>query len=197
MAAPLARLVLATGNPGKVEELSALLGARYEVEARPADLPETVEDGETLEHNARKKAVEVRDHAGALAVADDTGLFVDALNGIPGVRSARYAGEPADAAANVATLLAAMADVADGPARRAEFRTVIVAAWPDGSEVVVTGIAPGRIAMERSGEGGFGYDAVFVPDEGDGKTFAEMSAEAKNAISHRAKAIEALLGALD
>lgn len=190
------RLVLATGNPGKVDELSALLRDRYRIEGRPADLADTVEDGETLEHNARKKAVEVRDHTGALAVADDTGLFVDALDGLPGVRSARYAGDDADSNANVAKLLAAMADVADGPDRRAEFRTVVVAAWPDGTEVVVTGVAPGRITTARSGEGGFGYDAVFVPDEGDGSTFAEMHPEAKNEISHRAKAIAALLEAL-
>lgn len=189
-------LTLATANPGKVTELVSLLGDRYEIRPRPADLAETDEDGETLEANARKKAAEVVGHCGTLAVADDSGLFVAALGGRPGVHTARFAGPDANHDENIDLLLAQLAAHPDPAERRAEFRTVIVAAWPDGRELVVDGRVPGSITAERRGDDGFGYDPVFVPDEGDGLTFAEMSLEAKNRISHRGRAIAALLDRL-
>ncbi|MEM8922180.1 MAG: RdgB/HAM1 family non-canonical purine NTP pyrophosphatase [Actinomycetota bacterium] len=193
MSAP--RLTLATGNPGKVAELRRLLGDRYEIEPRPDELPDTVEDGETLVVNAVKKATEVAVHSGSLAVADDTGLFVDALGGRPGVHTARYAGPAATTEENVELLLAELGGV-DGDARSAHFATVIAAVWPDGRELTVEGRVDGRIAAERRGDAGFGYDPVFLPVEGDGRSFAQMSAEEKNAISHRGRAIAALLAAL-
>lgn len=189
-------LVLATGNPDKVVELRELLGDRYRVEARPADLPETIEDGDSLEANALKKAREVVDRAGALAVADDTGLFVDALGGRPGVRTGRYAGENATYDENVDKLLTELADRNGPEARAADFRTVVAACWPDGTELTVEGRVAGWITTERRGDAGFGYDPVFVPVEGDGRSFAEMSAAEKHELSHRARAIDALLTAL-
>ncbi len=189
-------LTLATANPGKVTELVSLLGDRYEIRPRPADLAETDEDRDTLEGNARKKAAEVVTHCGSLAVADDSGLFVVALGGRPGVHTARFAGLNATHDENIDRLLAELSPHPDPADRRAEFRTVIVAAWPDGQELVVEGRVPGTITVERRGADGFGYDPVFVPDEGDGLTFAQMSLEAKNRISHRARAITALLAQL-
>ena len=190
-------LTLATANPGKVTELVSLLGDRYEIRPRPADLAETDEDGDTLEANARKKAVEVVAHCGTLAVADDSGLFVAALGGRPGVHTARFAGPTASHDENIDQLLAELATRPDPADRRAEFRTVIVAAWPDGRELVVEGRVPGTITAERRGDDGFGYDPVFAPDEDDdGRTFAQMPLAAKNRISHRARAIAALLDQL-
>lgn len=189
-------LVLATGNPDKVVELRSLLGDRYRVEPRPSDLPDTIEDGDTLEANALKKAREVAERVGALAVADDTGLFVAALDGRPGVRTGRFAGEDATYDENVDKLLADLADVAGPTERAADFRTVIAARWPDGTELTVEGRVDGWIPPERRGDGGFGYDPVFIPIEGDGRSFAEMSADEKNELSHRARAIDALLAAL-
>ena len=189
-------LTLATANPGKVTELVSLLGDRYEIRPRPADLAETDEDGDTLEANARKKAGEVVAHCGTLAVADDSGLFVAALGGRPGVHTARFAGPDATHDENIDLLLAELSSRPDPGGRNAEFRTVIVAAWPGGRELVVEGRVPGTITAERRGSDGFGYDPVFVPDEGDGRTFAEMPLEAKNRISHRARAIAALLAQL-
>ncbi len=189
-------LTLATANPGKVTELVSLLGDRYEIRPRPADLAETDEDGDTLEANARKKAAEVVAHCGTLAVADDSGLFVVALGGRPGVHTARFAGPNATHDENIDRLLAELSARADPAERRAEFRTVIVAAWPDGGELIVDGRVPGTITAERRGDDGFGYDPVFAPDEADGLTFAQMSLEAKNRISHRARAIAALLAQL-
>jgi len=192
-AGDLVPLVLATGNADKVAELRLLLGHRYEVRPRPADLAETVEDGETLEANAEKKAREVVDHTGQLAVADDTGLFVDALDGRPGVRTGRFAGPDATYDENIDRLLADLAHLDDPAARRAEFRTVIVARWPDGRQIVVDGVVAGWICQQRRGTAGFGYDPVFVPLEGDGRSFAEMALEEKNQLSHRARAIDELL----
>ena len=188
------RLVLASANPKKVAELAALLAAAgVEVVARPDDLADVVEDADTLVGNARLKAEAVRDHTDHAAVADDTGLFVTALDGEPGVRSARYAGEPADDGANVTKLLAELDGATD---RWAAFRTVIVVALPDGGEIVAEGECRGRIGDERRGGAGFGYDPVFVPDDGDGRTFAEMSAEDKGDISHRGRALRALVDLL-
>ncbi|MGI9598943.1 MAG: RdgB/HAM1 family non-canonical purine NTP pyrophosphatase [Acidimicrobiales bacterium] len=188
------RVVVASSNPDKIAELVELLGDRYAVEPRPPDLAETIEDGDTLEANAEKKAVEVRDHTGTTALADDTGLFVDALNGRPGVRTGRYAGEQATSADNVAKLLAELAGVED---RRAEFRTVIAVAMAGGEVHLATGVVAGRIAGEVGGADGFGYDPVFIPDEDDGRTFAEMAPDEKHRISHRARALGAMFRMLD
>ena len=193
------RLVVASANPDKVAEIAAILGpAGVELEPRPASVPDVVEDADTLEGNARLKAVAIADAMGAAAVADDTGLEVDALGGAPGVFSARYAGEDASYADNVAKLLAELDRVgaANPEARRARFRTVALVRRPDGTEVSVEGTVEGHIAPAAAGEQGFGYDPVFVPDEGGGRTFAEMSAADKHAISHRGRAFRALAAAM-
>jgi len=189
----LERLVLASGNPDKVAELVQLLGDRFVIERRPPDVPETVEDQPTLAGNARKKAGEVAAATGAPALSDDTGLFVDALGGGPGVRTARYAGERATADQNVDKLLRELSDVED---RRAQFRTCVALAWPDGRDMVVEGVVDGVITAERHGNGGFGYDPVFAPAEGDGRTFAQMSPVEKGALGHRGRALALLLESL-
>ncbi|MBS1265556.1 MAG: dITP/XTP pyrophosphatase [Acidimicrobiaceae bacterium] len=189
------RLVLASANPDKVAEMELLLKGVAEVLPRPPDLPDVVEDGDTLEANARLKAVAVCSATGLAAIADDTGLFVDALGGHPGVRSARFAGEDADYADNLAKLMADLAGVV--PAMRtARFRTVALVRYPDGRELVATGTVEGRIAETPSGERGFGYDPVFIPVEGDGATFAEMGDD-KHSYSHRGRALRALVSMLD
>ena len=188
------KLVLASANPDKVAEIEAVLGDVVELAPRPADLADVVEDGETLEDNARLKAVAVANHVGTAAVADDTGLEVDALHGAPGVHSARYAGDDAGYEDNVRKLLAALEGV-PSEQRTARFRTVAMVRTPDGGEVVGIGAVEGRITTEPRGTGGFGYDPVFEPIEGDGRTFAEMS-EAKHQISHRGRAFRALAAAL-
>lgn len=182
--------VAATANPNKLVEMRAALDGLATLVERPAGLGDVPEDGDTLEANARLKAVAVATFAGAPALADDTGLEVDALGGAPGVHSARYAGTAAGDEANVAKLLAALTRVAS-PQRTARFRTVVVARWPDGREVVADGVVDGTIAESPRGGRGFGYDPVFVPAPGD-RTFAEMSLEAKGAISHRGRALRAL-----
>jgi XTP/dITP diphosphohydrolase len=192
------RLVVASANEDKVKEIVAVLSASLPVELvpRPAAVPEVVEDGETLLDNARLKARALVEATGLAAVADDTGLEVEALGGAPGVYSARYAGEDATYADNVAKLLGALAGLADGGgSRRASFRTVALAAFPDGSEVWAEGVVHGTISPAARGDHGFGYDPVFVPvpgDGGDGRTFAQMGAEEKDAVSHRGRAFRAL-----
>ncbi len=193
------RLVLASANPDKVKEIVAVLSGSLAVELlpRPESVPEVVEDADTLVGNARLKAHALVAATGTAAVADDTGLEVDALGGAPGVFSARYAGEAATYADNVAKLLGALAARADGGgARRASFKTVALAAFPDGSEVWAEGVLAGTIATEGRGTNGFGYDPVFVPEGGDGRTFAEMRPEEKDAVSHRGRAFRALASAL-
>ncbi len=192
---PPPRVVLATANPGKHAELVGLLAGHVEVLARPPELPDVVEDADTLVGNARLKARAIVAATGEAALADDTGLEVDALGGLPGVRSARYAGAGADDDRNVAKLLAELADVA-APDRTARFRTLLVLADPEGRELVTEGVVEGTIASRRSGAGGFGYDPVFVPVEGDGRTFADMDRDEKAAISHRGRALRALAAAL-
>lgn len=187
------RLVAATANPHKLVEIAAILGSAVELLARPADLGEVVEDGDSLEANARLKAVAVCGHTGQAAVADDTGLEVAALGGAPGVKSARYAGEHADDADNRARLLDELKGATD---RSACFRTVAIVAFPDGSQMLTEGMTAGSIAVSPRGDGGFGYDPVFVPDGGDGRTFAEMSPDEKNAVSHRGRAFRALAAQL-
>jgi XTP/dITP diphosphohydrolase len=188
--------VLATANPHKTGEMRAVLASlNIEVLPRPAHVPDVEENDVTLEGNALLKARALVSATGQPAVADDTGLFVDALNGEPGVFSARYAGEPANDDANVTKLLGALSGVAAGE-RSARFRTVIAVAYPDGSSLCVEGVLEGCIAFARRGEGGFGYDPVFEPTDGAGRTLAEYSAEEKNLSSHRARALHALADAL-
>lgn len=193
------RLVLASANPDKVGEIRSILSPALFVTLlpRPDDVPDVVEDGETLLDNARLKARALVGATGVAAVADDTGLEVDALGGAPGVISARYAGEEATYADNVAKLLRALAKVADGGGpRRACFRTVALVAFPDGRDIWAEGAVDGTIARAPRGSAGFGYDPVFVPDDGGGRTFAEMTAEEKDAVSHRGRAFRALAARL-
>ena len=182
------RLVLASANPDKVKEIAAILSS-HELLPRPAEVPDVEETGTTLEDNARLKAVALVEATGEAAVADDTGLEVVALAGAPGVYSARFAGEDATYADNVDKLVASLAGADD---RRARFRTVALARFPDGSEVIAEGVVDGTIAMAPRGDAGFGYDPLFVPDGGDGRTFAEMTSDEKHAVSHRGRAFRAL-----
>ncbi len=154
-------------------------------------MPDVDETGETLEANALLKAQALVDATGLPAIADDTGLFVDALDGRPGVQSARYAGEHATYEENVAKLLAELDGVAASE-RTARFRTVIVIAYPDGTDVCVDGVLDGVIAFARTGDQGFGYDPVFVPSVTGGRSLAELSAHEKNTLSHRGVALRAL-----
>lgn len=191
---PAGPFVLATANPDKAREIGEILGPDVALVPRPRSAADVEETGATLLDNARLKARFLAAATGQPAIADDTGLEVDALAGAPGVRSARYAGEDATYTANVAKLLDALAAAgARRPEQRgARFRTVALAAWPDGRELAAEGVVDGFIAGERRGQGGFGYDPVFVAAEGDGRTFAEMSGEEKHRLSHRGRAFRAL-----
>jgi XTP/dITP diphosphohydrolase len=186
-------LVCASANPDKVAEIQAILGAAVDLRPRPPEVPDVVEDAATLEGNARLKAVAIATAAGLPAVADDTGLEVAALGGAPGVHTARFAGERATYADNRAMLLAALAGRTD---RAARFRTVAMVVWPDGRELAAEGVCDGTIPEDERGSRGFGYDAVFRPDDGDGRTFAEMSEDEKAAVSHRGRAFRGLLSVL-
>jgi XTP/dITP diphosphohydrolase len=186
--------VVATANPDKAREIFDVLAAAapsLELLARPPEVPDVDEVGETLEDNARMKAVALSTATDLPAVADDTGLHVDALNGAPGVHTARYAGEHATYADNVAKLLAELEGL-PLERRSARFATVAVARWPDGLEVAALGEVEGVITTAPRGDGGFGYDPVFVPLEGDGRTFAEMTDQEKHTCSHRARAFRTL-----
>jgi XTP/dITP diphosphohydrolase len=188
--------VLASANVDKAAEIADILGAvpGLTLVPRPADVPDVEETGETLEDNARLKARALCEATGQSAVADDTGLEVEALDGAPGVYSARFAGEGASYAANVAKLLSELERVGavEPDARRARFLSVAFVARPDGTEAWVEGEVTGVITPEARGTGGFGYDPVFAPDGFDGRTFAEMSADEKHAVSHRGRAFRAL-----
>ena len=172
------------------------IGASVAALTVPAEAPDVEETGETLEENARIKARALADALGVPAIADDTGLEVDALGGRPGVHSARYAGEHASYAENVAKLTAELAGVAPAD-RTARFATVALARTPDGREVIARGEVEGAIVEQARGDRGFGYDPVFVPLEGDGRTFAEMTVAEKHAVSHRGRAFRALADALE
>ena len=192
------QLVLASANPDKAAEIAAILAASgldVELFPRPAGVPEVEETGVTLEENARLKAVALSEVTGLPAVADDTGLEVDALGGAPGVSTARYAGEDATYEDNVRKLLRELADV-PSERRTARFSTVALVHWPDGREVVAVGTVEGEIVAEAQGGEGFGYDPVFRPAEGDGRTFAQMSPAEKHAVSHRGRAFRTLADAL-
>jgi XTP/dITP diphosphohydrolase len=218
-------LVLATGNTDKARELSELLSDALDtvlvtiavtvgdrpvgfVVERPEqfaatvgqlvtldEAPDVEETGATLEENARIKARGVGMALGLPAVADDTGLEIDVLDGAPGVRAARYAGENATYADNVAKVLGAL-DGVPLLRRSARFATVVVARTPAGGELVVRGEVEGLITTEPRGRGGFGYDSIFEPLEGDGRTFAEMAAHEKHALSHRGRALRAVVSRL-
>lgn len=184
------KICFATNNKKKIEEVKAALGSEFQIVSLEEigcfeELPET---GDTLEFNAFQKARHVKDHYGVDCFADDTGLEVEALDGAPGVYSGRYAGEPRSDERNIDKLLDSMAGKAN---RKARFRTVI-ALLLDGKEYQFDGIAKGEILDQRVGEKGFGYDPVFRP-EGYELTFAEISLEDKNKISHRGKAVKALV----
>jgi XTP/dITP diphosphohydrolase len=191
------RLVLATRNKHKVEELAEILGAAgldVELVPLPDDAPDVVEDGLTFAENALKKARSAATATGLPSVADDSGLCVDALNGMPGVFSARWAGTGRNDAANLALVLDQVADVPDA-SRTAHFACAAALALPSGEERVVEGRIDGVLIRTSRGTGGFGYDPAFVP-AGQELTTAEMTAEAKNAISHRGKAFRALVPAV-
>ncbi len=187
------QLVCASANPDKVMEMAAILDGVVHLLPRPADVPDVPEDADTLLGNARLKATAICAATGLPAVSDDTGLFVDALGGEPGVYAARYAGEDATYADNRAKLLQ---ELGDTDARNARFVSAVMVVWPDGRELAVEGVCAGTIATAELGERGFGYDSVFIPDDGDGRSFAEMSEDEKNAISHRARSLASLLIAL-
>jgi XTP/dITP diphosphohydrolase len=188
------RLVLASANPDKAAEIKQILERAIpdlELLPRPADVADVDETGDTLEENARLKAAALLAATGLPAVADDTGLEVDALGGAPGVYSARFAGESATYAENVAKMLVSLEGVPDHE-RGARFRCVALALLPDGTEIVASGVVPGYIASAPRGDGGFGYDPIFVPDPGDGRSFAELTSQEKHALSHRGRAFRAL-----
>lgn len=180
--------VLATANPDKAREIGEILGDAVVLVPRPPGVPAIAETGETLEENARLKARALASATRLPAIADDTGLSVEALGGAPGVYSARYAGEGASYADNVAKLLEEMSGKRGAEARRAQFSTVAIAVWPDGAEVVAEGFVNGWIAEQPRGSAGFGYDPVFVPEGGGGRSFAEMTPAEKHAMSHRGMA---------
>ncbi|MGB8196823.1 MAG: RdgB/HAM1 family non-canonical purine NTP pyrophosphatase [Acidimicrobiales bacterium] len=183
--------VLATANAHKAEEMRAVVTPLgIELLERPTYVADVDETGETLEENALLKARALVEATGHAAIADDTGLFVDALDGRPGVRSARYAGEASSYDENVTKLLTELANVA--APRTARFVTVICVAYPDGTVTCVEGQLDGVITTSRAGDQGFGYDPVFAPAEAGGRTLAQLSPDEKNALSHRGRALRAL-----
>lgn len=188
------KFYLASRNKGKMKELVAILQPLgVELEPLPEDFPEIEENGTTFEENAKSKARAVCQALGAPAIADDSGLEVEALNGEPGVYSARWAGDVTDHERNQ-LLLERMKDIPKSE-RTAKFVCVAACVFPDGKELAVRGECRGTILNEEHGEGGFGYDPIFcVPEYGS--TFAELDAGVKNAISHRARAFTALGSAL-
>ncbi len=189
----MSQVVLATRNPHKVGELQEILGVLgldVELVALPREVPDVVEDGLTFAENALKKARAATAATGMPSIADDSGLCVDALNGMPGVLSARWAGAERSDAANLRLVLAQVEDVPDEH-RGAAFVCAAALVLPTGEERVVEGRVEGRLVREPRGTGGFGYDPAFVPD-GHERTTAEMDADEKNAISHRGNAFRAL-----
>ena len=188
------KVIIASRNKGKIAEITAVL-SKYGMDVisrddAGLDTFEVEETGETFEENSYIKAKAIMDLTGVATISDDSGLMVDALGGGPGVYSARYAGEGCTYHDNNVKLLGALKDV-HGADRSAKFVTVATMLFPDGSKLVARGECPGMIIEELRGEGGFGYDPLFVPDGYD-KTFAEMTPEEKNSLSHRAKAFTEL-----
>ena len=188
-------LVLATRNPGKIAEIKALLpGVRVRPAASFPGCPEPEETGRTFVENALIKARAVARFTERTTLADDSGLEVDALDGAPGVRSARYAGEDATDQENIHRLLDALSGIPDAD-RTARFRCVMAVVVPDGRMWTEEGVCEGRIIREPLGESGFGYDPLFVP-AGYANTFGELDATIKNRISHRSKALRRIARAL-
>ena len=188
------KFVFATNNEHKLAELRQIMGIVFDILSLNdigchEDIPETAD---TIEGNALLKARYVKDHYGYDCFSDDTGLEVDALGGEPGVHSARYGGVAHDSERNIDKLLANLQGVSD---RRARFRTAVVLIQGEETHLF-EGKVEGRILTERHGSGGFGYDSVFCPDEGDGRTFAQMAPQEKNAISHRGRAVARLVAYL-
>lgn len=187
------RIVLATSNPGKVREIQQVL-AGLPVELIPrSDIPaapDVEETGDTYEENATLKAAALVEATGLPALAEDSGIEVDALDGGPGVRSARFSGDDASDDSNNGLLISSLDGVPD-PKRGARYRAVAVLMLPDGRRFVTEGACEGRIAVEGRGTGGFGYDPYFIPD-GHERHMAELSPEEKNAISHRGEALRAM-----
>lgn len=190
------KVVLATHNPHKVAEFQQIVAVtRPDLEVVGYDGPEPVEDGVTFADNALIKARAASQHTGLPALADDSGICVDVLGGSPGVFSAYWAGQKKDAAANLELLLDQLRDIAD-PHRAAHFNSTIALVTPEGTEHVVVGKWPGRLATEASGGGGFGYDPIFIPDgqpDGAERTVGDFSAEEKQSQSHRARAFAELV----
>ena len=187
------RVVVASKNPDKIREVEAVLAAMehpWEI-VRDLEWPDVEETEDTLEGNALLKATAVSRATGLPALADDTGLEVDALDGRPGVFSARFAGPEGSYEANVDRLLSEMHGAED---RTARFRTAVAFVIPGADPVVVEGVVEGSITTERRGDGGFGYDSVFLVGD---RTYGEMSDAEKNEISHRARALRALADALE
>lgn len=178
-------VVLATGNAHKVDEVGDILGPGWVVSAQDPDVEET---GTTFEENALLKARAVCEATGDLAVADDSGIEIDALDRRPGIHSARWT-EESDWIPRVLREL----DGVTGEGRSGRYVAAAAAVWPDGREVVVRGVVEGHVPDAPRGSGGFGYDPIFVPAEGDGRTFAEMGADEKHALSHRGRAFRALV----
>jgi XTP/dITP diphosphohydrolase len=188
-------IVLATHNQHKVEEFQAILASQVpDIEIVSYDGPEPVENGVSFAENALIKARAAARHTGLPALADDSGVCVDVLGGAPGIFSARWAGSHGNAAANLTLLLDQLSDIEE-PNRAAHFTSTIAFVAHDGQETVVEGIWPGRIATAPTGANGFGYDPIFLPDGSD-LSAAELTAEAKNATSHRAKAFTQLVDVL-
>ena len=199
MPEPAGPVVVATGNPGKLAEIRAALemtGRRFVTAGEiGAPAPDVEETGDTFEENALLKARAYADVLGLAALADDSGLEVDALDGAPGVRSARFAGEDASDSDNNAKLLHALAGV-PAEARTARFRSVVAFVDEEGAAVTAEGACSGRIGFEPRGDGGFGYDPLFEPEAAPGRTMAELPMDEKNALSHRGAALRALLETL-
>lgn len=194
------QVVVASNNEGKVREIRHVLEPLGWDVLRAGDLggeaPEVEETGFTFLENALLKARAFAERFDCVALADDSGLEVDALGGAPGVRSARYAGEPSDDVANNAKLLSELAQVPEGE-RGARFRCVVAVVWPDGRVLAADGVCEGSIGFEPKGSGGFGYDPLFWPAAAPGRTMAELSPAEKSAISHRGSALRALSIALE
>ena len=188
------RIIAASSNAHKIKEIQTIMSkfGMEVVSRKDAGIPdfEIEEDGETFEENSYKKAYEIMKTCGEITVADDSGLMVDYLGGAPGVYSARFAGKECDDSKNNEKLLKRL-DGLSGEDRKAKFVSVITLVYPGGETLVARGECPGRIIEAPTGENGFGYDPIFVPDGYD-KSFGQLSEEEKNEISHRAKALEVL-----
>lgn len=188
------RIIAASSNAHKIKEIQTIMSkfGMEVVSRKDAGIPdfEIEEDGETFEENSYKKAYEIMKTCGEITVADDSGLMVDYLGGAPGVYSARFAGKECDDSKNNEKLLKLL-DGLSGEDRKAKFVSVITLVYPGGETLVARGECPGRIIEAPTGENGFGYDPIFVPDGYD-QSFGQLSEEEKNEISHRAKALEVL-----